>query len=195
MVICLERDADLHMAQLMPLPLTVSCFSKIQICFTFLVPAHPGGPGKGPLNARACVCPAKGGSVLIRYKSTIIWSRPHCIHAVYRCGLLLLTLHDLYICPSVCLLVTVVSPAQTAKPIDVLFGVRTWGRPKEPWRGPDPEGKNTFVGSIRRLFGIGGITATAIQPFVVVLQQLVSIFGGGGLPTKKFDDSESVRFY
>jgi len=31
MVICLERGADLHMAQLMPLPLTVSCFSKIQI--------------------------------------------------------------------------------------------------------------------------------------------------------------------
>ena len=40
MVICLERDADLHMAQLMPLPLTVSCLSKIQIGFTFLVPAH-----------------------------------------------------------------------------------------------------------------------------------------------------------
>ena len=46
MVICLERGADLHMAQLMPLPLTVSCFSKIQIRFTFLVPAHPGSPGK-----------------------------------------------------------------------------------------------------------------------------------------------------
>jgi len=46
MVICLERDADLHTAQLMPLPLTVSCFSKIQIGFTFLVPAHPGSPGK-----------------------------------------------------------------------------------------------------------------------------------------------------
>jgi len=46
MVICLERGADLHMAQLMPLPLTVSCFSKIQIGFTFLVPAHPGSPGK-----------------------------------------------------------------------------------------------------------------------------------------------------
>jgi len=30
-VICLERGADLHMAQLMPLPPTVSCFSKIQI--------------------------------------------------------------------------------------------------------------------------------------------------------------------
>jgi len=38
-VICLEQGADLHMAQLMPLPLTVYCFSKIQIGFTFLVPA------------------------------------------------------------------------------------------------------------------------------------------------------------
>ena len=46
MVISLERDADLHMAQLMLLPLTVSCFSEIQIGFTFLVPSHPGSPGK-----------------------------------------------------------------------------------------------------------------------------------------------------
>jgi len=55
MVICLERDADLHMAQLMPLPLTVSCFSKIQIGFTFLVPAHPGSPRKRAVK-RMCVC-------------------------------------------------------------------------------------------------------------------------------------------
>ena len=55
MVICLERGADLHMAQLMPQLLTVSCFSKIQIGFAFLVPAHPGSPGKGPLNGRVCV--------------------------------------------------------------------------------------------------------------------------------------------
>ena len=54
--ICLERGADLHMAQLMPLPLTVSCFSEIQIGFTFLVPAHPGSPGQGPLNGCVCVC-------------------------------------------------------------------------------------------------------------------------------------------
>jgi len=46
MVICLERGADLHMAQLMPLPLAVSSFSKIQTGFTFLVPAYPGCPGK-----------------------------------------------------------------------------------------------------------------------------------------------------
>ena len=44
MVVCLERGADLHMAQLMPL--TVSCSIKIQIGFTFLVPAHLGSPGQ-----------------------------------------------------------------------------------------------------------------------------------------------------
>jgi len=52
MIICLERDADLHMAQLRPLPLTVSCYSKIQIGFTFLVPAHPGSPEKRAIKRR-----------------------------------------------------------------------------------------------------------------------------------------------
>ena len=55
MVICLERGADLHMAQRIPLPLTVSCFSKIHIGFTFLVPAHPGSPGQRAVK-RVCVC-------------------------------------------------------------------------------------------------------------------------------------------
>jgi len=55
MVICLERGADLHMAQLMSLPLTVSCFSKIQIGFTFLVLAHTGSPGQRTVK-RVCVC-------------------------------------------------------------------------------------------------------------------------------------------
>ena len=59
MVICLERCADLRMAQLMPLPLTVSCFSKIDIGFTFLVPAHPGSPGKRAVK-RVCVCGSVG---------------------------------------------------------------------------------------------------------------------------------------
>ena len=54
MVVCLERGADLHMAQLMPLPLTVSCFSKIQIGFAFLVPAHLGSPTKRAVK-RVCV--------------------------------------------------------------------------------------------------------------------------------------------
>ena len=55
-IVCLEWDADLHMAQLMPLPLTVSCFSKIQTGFTFLVPVNLGSPGKGPLNGCVYVC-------------------------------------------------------------------------------------------------------------------------------------------
>ena len=54
-VVCLEQGADLHMAQLMPLPLTVSCFSEIQIGFNFLVPAHLGSPRKRAVK-RVCVC-------------------------------------------------------------------------------------------------------------------------------------------
>jgi len=50
MVICLERGADLHITQLMPLPLTVSCSSKSRLDYqngsAFLVPAYPGCPGK-----------------------------------------------------------------------------------------------------------------------------------------------------
>ena len=37
------------------MPLTVSCFSKIQIGFAFLVPAHLGSPGKRAVK-RVCVC-------------------------------------------------------------------------------------------------------------------------------------------
>ena len=55
MVVCLEQGADLHIAQLMPLPLTVSCFSKIQIGFAFLVPADLGSPGKRAVKW-VCVC-------------------------------------------------------------------------------------------------------------------------------------------
>ena len=55
MVMCLERGADLHTAQPMPLPLTVSCSSEIQIGFTFLVPAYPGSPRQVAVQ-RVCVC-------------------------------------------------------------------------------------------------------------------------------------------
>jgi len=68
MVICLERGADLHMAPLMPLPLTVSCFSRIQIGFTFLVPAHLGSPGQRAVKRVYVV-----GTVLI------LW-RARCMH-------------------------------------------------------------------------------------------------------------------
>ena len=56
MVISLERGADLHMAQLMPLPLTVSCFSKIKIGFTFLYQLTWVVLNKEPLNVCVCVC-------------------------------------------------------------------------------------------------------------------------------------------
>ena len=59
MVICMERGADLHTAQVMPLPLTVSCFSKIQIGFTFLVLVHPGSPGQKAVKW-VCVCIRSG---------------------------------------------------------------------------------------------------------------------------------------
>jgi len=68
MVICLERGADLHMAQLMPLPLTVSCFSKIQIGFAFLVPAHPGSLGQTAVK-QGCVCVCVASETIIRHVS------------------------------------------------------------------------------------------------------------------------------
>jgi len=56
MVICLQRGADLHITQLMPLPLTVSCFSKIQIGLPFSYRLTWVVPEKGPLNVCVCVC-------------------------------------------------------------------------------------------------------------------------------------------
>jgi len=70
MVICLTRGADLHMVLLMPLPLTVSCFSKIRIGFTFLVPAYLRSPEKRAVK-RVYVC--------MLYKSLI---RPHLEYCV-----------------------------------------------------------------------------------------------------------------
>jgi len=54
-VICLGRGANLHTAHLMPLPLAVSCFSKIQIGLTFLVLAQPDSPGQNPEGHRTVV--------------------------------------------------------------------------------------------------------------------------------------------
>ena len=80
MVICLERGADLHMAQLMPLPLTVSCFSKIQIGFTFLVPADLGIPGKRAIK-RVCV-----------------WDRQTDVRLMLYGNMLLAVVHVQYVC-------------------------------------------------------------------------------------------------
>jgi len=79
MVICLQRGADLHMAQLMPLPLTVSSFSKIHIGFTFLVPAHPGSPDKGPLNRCVRVCDLSDTVT----KNHCICHSVHYLHVLY----------------------------------------------------------------------------------------------------------------
>ena len=85
-VICLERGADLHIVQLMPLPLTISCFSKIQIGFTFLIPAHLGSPGKRAVKW-VCVC--------VLYIHTLIFYRyiytNACVFAEYICTLCLKT--------------------------------------------------------------------------------------------------------
>jgi len=62
----------------MPLPLTVSCFSKIQIGFTFLVPAHPGSPGKRAVK-RVCVCVSNSRRQLVGSWVTNMSSDTHTI--------------------------------------------------------------------------------------------------------------------
>jgi len=60
-----ETRCRLAYAQLMPLPLTVSCFSKIQIGFTFLVPAQPGSPRKRAVKL-VCVCVSVLGLIICK---------------------------------------------------------------------------------------------------------------------------------
>jgi len=61
------------MAQLMPLPITVSCCSKIQIGFTFLVPAHPGSPGKRAVR-RVCACVrVRAANSLTLIRRVLLW--------------------------------------------------------------------------------------------------------------------------
>jgi len=58
------------MSQLMLLLLTVSCFGKIQIGFTFVVLAHLGSPRKGLLNVKMCV-------LVFIYSNTVLLSFQH----------------------------------------------------------------------------------------------------------------------
>ena len=72
----------------MPLPLTVSCFNKIQIGFTFLVPAHLGSPGKGPLNGCVCLPGALSNSIEVTYSVSvvfIVWAIRHTAEWWCRC--------------------------------------------------------------------------------------------------------------
>ena len=74
MVVCLERGADLHMAQLMPLPLTVSCLSIIQIGFTFLVQSHLDNPGQRAVKqvcACGCARARANGCVILLYTEAL----------------------------------------------------------------------------------------------------------------------------
>jgi len=81
MVFCLERGADLHTAQLMPLPLTVSCFSEIQIDFTFLVSAHPGSPGKRAFEwVCVCVCYEVGVRLRSLCRTIKVWVCIVCVN-------------------------------------------------------------------------------------------------------------------
>jgi len=91
MVICLECSADLHMAQLMPLSLTVSCFSKIQMVFgfTFLLPDHPGSPlvpEKGPsLNGCVCVCACVRACACVRVCVCVCVCVILCVSLIFYC--------------------------------------------------------------------------------------------------------------
>jgi len=87
-VICLQQGADLHISQLMPLPLTVSWFSKIQIGFTFQVLAHLGSPGKGPLNG--CVFHITIATVRLLvwntyYLNSRVFCTKACLDSSYSC--------------------------------------------------------------------------------------------------------------
>ena len=122
--------ARCRLIQLMPLPLTVSCFSKIQIGFTFLVPAHPDSPGQSTVK-RVCLCVCIGSKALpVHFLFIII--RPHHMLGVQRCDLLLQLWHGL----SVCLLVTTVSPTKTDEPIECRLACGLGWSPSVG--GPDP---------------------------------------------------------
>ena len=95
MVICLERGPDFHIARLMPLPLTVSCFSKIQTGFPFWYQPTPVALDKGLLNGCVCVCvrPNCNCCLLMRPVTDVLWSV--CLSV------------SLFVCLSVCLCVLI----------------------------------------------------------------------------------------
>ena len=100
MVICLEQGADLHMAQLMPLPLplTVSCSSKIQIGFTFLVPAHLGSPRQRAVK-RVCVCAQCDNMLLHCGAHTLlhkVFSELYMCHFIFFHWFTTLNIHNLF---------------------------------------------------------------------------------------------------
>jgi len=81
--ICLERGADLHMAQLMPLPLTVSCFSKTRLVLPFCYWLTWVVPVKGPLNM--CVCVQRRAQGVLGYVNTNLLQITGCAVAPALC--------------------------------------------------------------------------------------------------------------
>jgi len=139
MVICLVRGADLHMAQPVLLPITVSCSSKIQIGFTFLVLAHLDSPKKGRLMG-VCVCVF----IVVRLQCMQYIVAAYC----YRCSVVCMT------CLSVCVCVYVsvghsCEHYKMAKPIDIPFGLWTQVRPRNHVLAGDPDspGEVQFLGT------------------------------------------------
>ena len=82
MVICLEQGADLHMAQLMSLPLTISCLRKIQIGRTSLVLAYQGSPGQRAVKWM-CVCCTISGMLQRRFVDATTYSYSIKISTAY----------------------------------------------------------------------------------------------------------------
>jgi len=80
-VICLERGADVHMAQRMPLPLTVSCFSKIQIGFPFWHRLTWVVPEKGRYTGVVVVV-----SWTDRFESSLVWRQILATYLVHEVG-------------------------------------------------------------------------------------------------------------
>jgi len=96
----LERGADLHIAQLMPLLLTDTCFSKIQIGLPFWYRLTRVVPEKGPLNRCVCVCVVVVVAV-VGCISALVPDVAYC----YRCSVVCVSVN-------VCLLVTTVRPTK-----------------------------------------------------------------------------------
>ena len=85
MVVCLERGADLYMTQLMPLPLTVSCFSKIEIVLPLWYRITQVVQDKGLLNGCVCVCHSHNSGYKIARCDMVSHSHSHKSHNCAQC--------------------------------------------------------------------------------------------------------------
>ena len=80
--LCICSEMQTPLVQLMSLPLTVSCFSKIQIDFTFLVPSYPGQRAVKQVCVCVCVCKIKWVVSLMLFPASLLASTEGC----WRCN-------------------------------------------------------------------------------------------------------------